>query len=56
MVALADAVREGALGGDAELVKVATDTLARLVKDGDNGHVVDLKKERDDRRLKRPRR
>lgn len=51
MVALADAVRQGALGGDLELVKAATDMLARLVKDGDSdaGQVVDLKKERDER-------
>lgn len=50
-----DALREGTLGGDGELVKVATDTLARLVKDGDSdgGQVVDLKKEGDDRGGKR---
>lgn len=51
IVALADAVREVALGGDTGLVKVATETLTRLVKDGDGdaGQVVDLKKERDER-------
>jgi hypothetical protein len=58
MLALAHAVREGALGGDTELVRAATDTLARLLKDGEKGTglVVDLKKEGEDRGGKRDRR
>ncbi|HQP35436.1 MAG TPA: hypothetical protein PLI95_09660 [Polyangiaceae bacterium] len=50
MVALADAVRSGALGGDLELVRVATETLAKLVKEGgEAGAVLDLRRERDER-------
>jgi hypothetical protein len=50
MVALADAVRSGALGGDVELVRVATETLGKLVSgDGESGQIVDLKRERDGR-------